>query len=131
MVAKQAAGPLERATQRSLRKATHLKGDEYALLRIALVQLARKIDGWDNVVQAANEYAAERGTRPTVPQMDNVSSSAFFKACEQLGLTPAARLKLPGAAPSAAPAATEVTTRVVDPGGDKSARITALRSGVR
>lgn len=81
----------------------------------ALFLLARKIDAWDQIVDWALDDAAEReGSRPTVPQNDNVSISAYFKACDQLGLTPSGRkaIGLAGGGVS-----------------DKKAKLTALRGG--
>lgn len=52
-------------------------------------KLARKIDAWDRIVEWALDDVEEDGAgRPRVPQNDNVSPSAFAKACDALGLTP-------------------------------------------
>lgn len=60
----------------------------------ALFALARKIDAWDEIVDWANEDAAETGSRPKVPANDNTSLPSFLKYCEALGLTPATRKAL-------------------------------------
>lgn len=60
----------------------------------ALRALARKIQAWDVIVEFALEDAATPGGRPSVPQNDNVSLSAYLKYCDQLGLSPAGRKSL-------------------------------------
>ena len=62
----------------------------------ALRALARKILAWDVIVVFALADAAEAGPngRPSVPQNDNVSISAYLKYCDQLGFTPAGRKAL-------------------------------------
>ena len=101
-------------TLASFAAATHLSEKDNGP-KAALLLLARKIDAWDQIVEWALDDAAEReGSRPTVPQNDNVSISAYFKACDQLGLTPSGRksLGLAGGGVS-----------------DKKAKLTALRGG--
>lgn len=80
-------------TLASFEAATHLSEKDDGP-KAALILLARKIDAWDQIVEWALEDAAESGGRPTVPQNDNVSISAYFKACDQLGLTPSGRKAL-------------------------------------
>ena len=60
----------------------------------ALRALARKIQAWDVIVEFALEDSIEGKSRPSVPQNDNVSISAYLKYCDQLGLTPAGRKAL-------------------------------------
>ena len=100
-------------TLASFKAATHLSEKDKGPME-ALILLARKIDAWDQIVEWALDDAAESGGRPTVPQNDNVSISAYFKACDQLGLTPSGRkaLGLAGGGVS-----------------DKKAKLTALRGG--
>lgn len=103
---------LVEATETAIAAATHLtRMDEGAVE--ALRALARKIDAWDQIVEWALDDARE-GSRPSVPQNDNVSLSAYLKYCDQLGLSPAGRkvlqLKQEGASA-------------------KSAKLTALRGG--
>jgi len=100
-------------TLASFAAATHLSEKDDGP-KAALILLARKIDAWDQIVGWALDDAAESGGRPTVPQNDNVSISAYFKACDQLGLTPSGRkaLGLAGGGVS-----------------DKKAKLTALRGG--
>jgi hypothetical protein len=59
-----------------------------------MLALARKIDAWDAIVQWALDDALAHESRPTVPQNDNVSLSAYLKYAESLGLTPAGRARL-------------------------------------
>jgi hypothetical protein len=87
----------------------------------ALLALARKIDAWDVIVAWASEDAEEFGSRPTVPQNDNVSISAYLKGCEQLGLTPSGRAALTKAKPAEKGADSGVPE-------SKLARISALRT---
>ncbi|KQQ65712.1 hypothetical protein ASF63_10145 [Microbacterium sp. Leaf320] len=103
------------ATEKSLDAASKILTDMDAGAVEALRALARKIDAWDQIVDWALEDAAEtKGGRPTVPQNDNVSISAYLKYCDQLGLTPTGRKAL----------------GVKDGGeGGKKAKLTALRSG--
>jgi hypothetical protein len=81
------------ATEVSIDAATHLGPTDAGAVE-ALRALARKIQAWDQIVEWAVEDAAEDGTRPTVPQNDNVSLSAYLKYCDQLGLSPAGRKDL-------------------------------------
>ena len=60
----------------------------------ALRALARKIQAWDVIVEFALDDAPQSMSRPSVPQNDNVSLSAYLKYCDQLGLTPAGRKAL-------------------------------------
>jgi hypothetical protein len=55
----------------------------------AMLALARKIDAWDVIVDYALDDLAgkPKTSRPTVPQNDNVSISAYLKYCESLGMT--------------------------------------------
>jgi hypothetical protein len=102
------------ATERAIRAAEHLTDMDLGAVE-ALRALARKIDAWDQIVDWAIDDASERdGARPTVPQNDNVSISAYAKLSDQLGLTPIGRkaLALKKEAESA-----------------KSAKLTALRGG--
>ena len=85
--------PLLDATHKAIAAATHLTDEDAGAIE-ALILLARKIDAWDVIVQWAIEDAAEDDARPRVPQNDNVSISAYFKACDQLGLAPAGRKAL-------------------------------------
>lgn len=103
------------ATEKSLEAASKILTDMDAGAVEALRALARKIDAWDQIVDWALEDAAEtKGARPTVPQNDNVSISAYLKYCDQLGLTPTGRKAL----------------GVKDGGeGGKKAKLTALRAG--
>lgn len=101
-------------TKASLEAATHLSDKDKGAVE-ALLLLARKIDAWDQIVAWALEDVEDvKGARPVVPQNDNVSISAYFKACDQLGLTPSGRksLGLSGGGVS-----------------DKKAKLTALRGG--
>ena len=60
----------------------------------ALRALARKIQAWDQIVEFALDDATQSESRPSVPQNDNVSLSAYLKYCDQLGLSPAGRKSL-------------------------------------
>ena len=73
----------------SIAAATHLTPMDGAAVE-ALRLLARKVQAWDQIVVWALDDAPE-GKRPSVPQNDNVSLSAFLKYCDQLGLSPAGR----------------------------------------
>lgn len=84
---------LVKATEDAITAAQHLTPMDGAAVE-ALRALARKIQAWDRIVEFALEDAAENGGRPTVPQNDNVSLSAYMKCCEQLGLTPSGRKAL-------------------------------------
>lgn len=53
----------------------------------AVLALARKIDGWDDVVQAAMEDR-EDGAKLPIPLHDNTSIPTYLKYCEALQLTP-------------------------------------------
>jgi hypothetical protein len=77
----------------SVEAASHLTSMDVGAVE-AYFALARKIDAWDEVVRWAIEDAGDTGSRPTVPQNDNVSLSAFLKYSDQLGLTPAGRKAL-------------------------------------
>lgn len=98
-------------TEKALEAASHLSSKDSGAIE-ALLLLARKIDAWDVIVGWALDDAGESGGRPTVPQNDNVSISAYFKACDQLGLTPSGR-KAIGIAGGGV--------------SDKKAKLTALR----
>lgn len=105
---------LVEATETAIAAATHLTSMDEGAVE-AMRALARKIDAWDQIVEWALEDAGEsKGSRPAVPQNDNVSLSAYLKYCDQLGLSPAGRkvlqLKQEGASA-------------------KSAKLTALRGG--
>lgn len=101
-------------TEKALAAAGHLTDADVGAVE-ALRALARKIDAWDQIVDWALEDAHERESgRPVVPQNDNVSISAYLKACDQLGLTPIGRKAL---------ALTKETT------SGKAAKLTALRGG--
>lgn len=60
-------------------------------------KLAWKVDHWQEIAERAIADADEHGGRPRVPQNDNVSPSAFAKACSDLGLTPIGLQKIEGA----------------------------------
>lgn len=81
---------LVEATGRAVASATHLTDMDAGAVQ-AMLALARKIDAWDQIVEWALDDAREGEKRPTVPQNDNVSLSAYLKYCDQLGLTPAGR----------------------------------------
>lgn len=85
------------ATESAIKAAAdHLTAKDAGAVE-ALRALARKIDAWDQIVEYAIEDLGDgrpRGARPSVPQNDNVSISAYLKYCEQLGLTPAGRRSL-------------------------------------
>lgn len=55
----------------------------------AVLALARKIDGWDAVVELAVEQRVD-GQRLPVPLHDNTSIPTYLKFCEALRLTPGA-----------------------------------------
>jgi hypothetical protein len=80
-------------TQAAVDAATHLTDQDKGAVE-AMFALARKIDAWDQIVEWALDDAREHEKRPTVPQNDNVSLSAYLKFAESLGLTPAGRVKL-------------------------------------
>ena len=81
-------------TEIAIRAASHLTDMDAGAVE-ALRALARKIQAWDQIVDWALDDAAEReGSRPSVPQNDNVSLSAYLKYCDQLGLSPAGRKSL-------------------------------------
>lgn len=73
--------------------ATHLTDQDKGTVE-AMFALARKIDAWDQIVEWALDDARDHEGRPTVPQNDNVSLSAYLKFAESLGLTPAGRARL-------------------------------------
>jgi hypothetical protein len=77
-------------TEVAVKAATHLTPMDDGAVE-AMRALARKIDAWDVIVGWALDDAAASESRPTVPQNDNVSISAYLKFCESLGLTPAGR----------------------------------------
>lgn len=92
---------LVQATEDAIKAADHLTPMDEGALE-AMRALARKIDAWDQVVEWALDDARGReGARPTVPQNDNVSISAYLKFAESLGLTPAGRSKLAEKKPEA------------------------------
>jgi hypothetical protein len=78
-------------TERAIAAADHLTDMDAGAIE-ALRALARKIQAWDRIVEFALEDAG--GDRPSVPQNDNVSLSAYLKYCDQLGLSPAGRKSL-------------------------------------
>lgn len=85
---------LVKATEEAIAAASHLVDSDQGAVE-AMRALARKIDAWDEIVAWAIEDAAgQDGKRPSVPQNDNVSISAYLKYCDQLGLTPAGRKAL-------------------------------------
>lgn len=85
---------LVQATEDAIKAADHLTGMDDGAVE-ALRALARKIDAWDQIVEwALDDASSQEGKRPTVPQNDNVSISAYLKFCDQLGLTPAGRKSL-------------------------------------
>lgn len=53
----------------------------------AVLALARKIDGWDAVVEAAME-GREDGAKLPIPVHDNTSIPTYLRYCEALQLTP-------------------------------------------
>lgn len=80
-------------TEASIEAASHLTDADRGAVE-ALRALARKIQAWDVIVEWALDDAADSGSRPAVPQNDNVSLSAYLKYCDQLGLSPAGRKSL-------------------------------------
>lgn len=129
---------LEQDTQTAIDAAPHLTAPQFIAARSALLALARKIDQWDAIVRAAQEWSDERGGRPAVPAHDNTSMPGYFRALAELGLTPSTWAKVSGAMPAAAPTSTTTGTEAKpdDRNGDapstgKEARVTALRAGVR
>lgn len=81
------------ATEAAVVAADHLTDADAGAIE-AMRALARKIDAWDQIVEWALEDAEDDGSRPRVPQNDNVSISAYLKYCESLGLTPSGRSTL-------------------------------------
>lgn len=82
------------ATEAAITAASHLTDMDSGAVE-AMRALARKIDAWDQIVEwAIDDAAAAEGKRPSVPQNDNVSISAYLKYCDQLGLSPAGRKSL-------------------------------------
>lgn len=78
------------ATERSVAQAVAAGALDAALSAgpvAAVLALARKIDGWDDVVEAAMEQR-EDGARLPVPLHDNTSIPTYLKYCEALHLTP-------------------------------------------
>jgi len=53
----------------------------------AVLALARKIDGWDAVIEAAMEDR-EDGAKLPIPLHDNTSIPTYLRYCEALQLTP-------------------------------------------
>lgn len=87
-------GSLVDPTESAIKSATHLTDADDGAVE-ALRMLARKIDAWNVIVEWALDDVADRdGGRPAVPANDNVSIPSYLKFCEQLGLTPAGRVKL-------------------------------------
>lgn len=87
-------GELIDATESAIKAAKHLTEMDDGAVE-ALRALARKIDAWDQIVEWALDDARQsEGKRPSVPQNDNVSISAYLKACDQLGLSPVGRKTL-------------------------------------
>lgn len=85
---------LVEATEEAIAAASHLTDMDKGAIE-ALRALARKIDAWDQIVEWALDDARDsEGKRPSVPQNDNVSISAYLKYCDQLGLSPAGRKSL-------------------------------------
>ena len=83
-------------TQAAVDAADHLTAKDKGAVE-AMFALARKIDAWDVIVGWALDdasFSTRKDARPTVPQNDNVSLSAYLKYAEQLGLTPAGRVRL-------------------------------------
>lgn len=125
------------ATVQAIAAATHLEDDRFLGSKAALLVLARKIDAWDVIVRWAVEDRDRdaKGGRPTVPQNDNVSISAYAKLSEQMGLTPTGQKALEqlprtASAPErAAPKGDTPNGGPADEDGGKKARITAIRAG--
>lgn len=113
-------------TNRSIAAARHLDSEMYAGAIEALRKLAAKIDAWDVIVQWANEDVADEGSRrPSVPQNDNVSISAYMKALDALGLTPQSiSARAPATAPKDPKGATDASTNESPPAG----RLASIRS---
>ncbi|WAC65172.1 hypothetical protein OVA14_07165 [Agrococcus sp. SL85] len=109
-------GSLVGDTLASFDAAKHLDDPQYDGVKRAMLDLARKIDAWDVIVDWALEdvAAAEGKTRPAVPANDNVSLSAYLKFCDQLGLSPAGAKAL------------ELSQ---EGKSGKSAKLTAMRGG--
>jgi phage terminase small subunit len=80
-------------TLAAIKAANHLTDQDKGAVE-AMLALARKVDAWDVIVGWALDDARANESRPTVPQNDNVSLSAYLKYAESLGLTPAGRAKL-------------------------------------
>lgn len=127
-------GALETATQASFDAASHLTDARFEGAKVALLDLARKIDGWDAVVRAAVEWQEERSDRrPAVPQHDNVSISAYYRALEALGLTPMSVAKLESLGENlkratATPTKGATSDDDTDTAGPKRGKLTALDS---
>lgn len=62
----------------------------------AVLALARKIDGWDAVVEAAME-GREDGAKLPIPIHDNTSIPTYLRYCEALHLTPSKMSAKPAA----------------------------------
>ena len=104
-------------TEKSIAAAAHLT-DMDSGAKEAILALARKIDAWDQIVEWAIDDAVVRpGTRPAVPQNDNVSISAYLKYCDQLGLTPAGRKSL------------DIDEKGGEAGGSKLAKLRSVTTG--
>jgi len=121
----------------ALKAATHLADDRFRGSKAALLALARKIDAWDIIVRYAIEDrdAEAKGGRPTVPQNDNVSISAYAKLSEQMGLTPTGQKALEQM-PRTGIKPEKATTKEgtpdggsADEGRSKTARISSIRAG--
>lgn len=93
--AKRTPGPQEQATLDMFQAATWLAGAEYGPAKAALLGMARKLDNWDAVVMAAQEWAEEKsGRRPNVPLHDGTTYGTYMRALDALGLTPISHAKL-------------------------------------
>lgn len=102
------------ATEKAIAAADHLTDQDAGAVE-AMRALARKIDAWDQIVDwALDDAGVKQGSRPAVPQNDNVSISAYLKYCDQLGLSPAGRKAL---------------SLVKGGQSAKAAKLTALRGG--
>jgi hypothetical protein len=98
---------LRDALDQAVAAATHLSVRDAAVVAAARA-LADKIDAWDVIVQWAKDDIAGNprpGTRPAVPQNDNVSLPSFLKYLEALQLVPPAAEKSKPGPPSQASAA--------------------------
>lgn len=136
-------GPMVFATEVMLAGASHLNvNHDYDGPKAALMALARKIDAWDAVVEAAVAWSEDKsGRRPRVPLHDGNSLGSYARLCDMLALTPTSRAKLEklGENLNRGPAAnTGKGTDADDDAGEAEggkrqgalAKITALRAGV-